>query len=532
MRFPPKKRLAALISALVLPALVLTGAGSPAAGAGAPAGADPVVLTDSGAVRGDTTTLTRAGATQRFDQFLGLPYAAPPVRDLRFAAPAAPTAWEGIREADRQSPACLQFEPTGVREEQAVSEDCLYLDVYRPARTDRSAKLPVMVWFHGGGHTQGTGVIYGGGTMAAKTGTIVISVNYRLGALGFLAHPALSAATPGGSGNYGRMDQLASLRWVRDNIARFGGDPGNVTVYGQSAGGSAVCDLLAMPSAKGLFHRAAVESSVCTSTRTTLAAGEQSGVRFATSVGCTDAATVVACLRKAWPGTLIANQANYQGGSKVGGSLLPKSFSEAFADGSWNAVPVLTGTIRSENRLTSTALAGITAHGYTDLVRSTYGAKADGVLERYPLSDFKSPWDAITQVQTDSQRACPNNQAAQVIGARTPVYRYEFNDPTSPTLYGFRVPGEDMSNGHSAELAYLFDFTLGEGPLTAEQERLSDQMMRYWGAFAHSGDPNTGRAPTWPVYGAAHNVLQLRTGGASQVIHTFEADHHCAFWLG
>ncbi|MCX5561892.1 carboxylesterase/lipase family protein [Streptomyces sp. NBC_00038] len=524
-----KQRVAAWTAALVVPAMVL---GTSALTADSAGTADrdrsaPVVRTDSGLVQGV--------ATARADQFLGLPYAAPPLRELRFAPPATPATWTGVHRADQQSPACVQFEPTGIREEQAVSEDCLYLDVYRPAQVSRNAELPVMVWFHGGGHTQGTGVIYGGSTMAARTGTIVISVNYRLGALGFLAHPALSEVTPGGSGNYGRMDQLASLEWVRDNIARFGGDPENVTVYGQSAGGSAVCDLMAMPSARGLFDRAIVQSSVCTSTRTTLAAGERSGVEFARSVGCTDPATVVTCLRKAWPGKLVANQANYLGSSKVGGALLPKSFKEAFDDGTWNAVPLLTGNTRSENRLTSTALAGITAQGYQDLVRETYGERADRVLELYPLSGFKSPYDAITQVQTDAQRACPNSQMAQTVAAgdRTPVYRYEFNDPTSPTLYGFRIPGEDMSNAHSAELAYLFDFTLGEKPLTARQERLSDQMMRYWGAFAHDGDPNVNGAPSWPRYDAtAQKVLQLRTAGASQVITTYAADHHCDFWLG
>ncbi|MDQ1043173.1 carboxylesterase/lipase family protein [Streptomyces sp. V4I2] len=518
---------AALVTAAVVPALALGAARVAADSTGHPSKeqSTSVVRTESGPVRG----ITEAGA----DRFLGLPYAAPPVRELRFAPPAAPESWKDVREADRQSPACLQFEPTGVREERAVSEDCLYLDVYRPARTATTAKLPVMVWFHGGGHTQGTGVIYGGSTMAAKTDTIVISVNYRLGALGFLAHPALSAVTPGGSGNYGRMDQRASLEWVQDNIARFGGDPGNVTIYGQSAGGSAVCDLMAMPSARGLFDQAIVQSATCLSDRTALSAGEQSGVGFAQAVGCTDAASeaVVACLRKAWPGTLIAHQADYRGSSKVGGSLLPKAFKQAFEDGSWNAVPVMTGTTRSENRLLSTALAGITAQGYEDLVRTTYGDRAERVLELYPLSRFKSPYDAITQVQTDAQRACSMQQTAQVMAAKTPVYRYEFNDPTSPTLYGFAVPGEDMSNAHSAELAYLFDFTLGEKPLTARQERLSDQMMRYWGAFAHHGDPNVKGAPAWPTYGPEQKVLQLRTAGASKVVTTFAADHHCDFWL-
>ncbi|MFD5629005.1 carboxylesterase/lipase family protein [Streptomyces sp. NPDC127072] len=526
----PGRRLALLVAALVVATFALSASGVAAqpADAGGRARGAPVVRTDSGLVRGV--------AAPRADRFLGLPYAAPPVRELRFAPPAAPASWQGIRTADRQSPACLQFEPTGVREEQVLSEDCLYLDVYRPAGVSKKAKvkakLPVMVWFHGGGSTQGTGVIYGGSTMAAKTGVIVVSVNYRLGALGFLAHPALSAVTPGGSGNYGRMDQLASLEWVRANIARFGGDADNVTVYGQSAGGSSVCDLMAMPSAKGLFHRAIVQSSVCTADRTTLAAGESSGVAYAKAVGCTDAARAVTCLRKAWPGTLIAHQGEYAGGSKTGGGLLPKPFARAFADGTWNKVPLMTGNTRSENRLTSTALAGVTAQGYADWVRDTYGERADRVLELYPSSGFKSPWDALTQVQTDAQRACPNQRAAQVMSARTAVYRYEFNDPTSPTLYGFRVPGEDMSNAHSAELAYLFDFTLGERPLTAQQKRLSDQMMGYWGAFAHSGDPNDRKAPNWPVHKGDFPVMQLRTGGASAVITSYAADHHCDFWDG
>ncbi|WP_433473843.1 carboxylesterase/lipase family protein [Spirillospora sp. CA-142024] len=519
-----KRRLAAIAAAALVSILTIGASGATARATGDARGGDPVARTQSGLVRGV--------AKPKFDEFLGLPYAAPPVRELRFAPPAAPASWDGIHPAGRQSPACLQFQPSGVREEQATSEDCLYLDLYRPSHVAKSARLPVMVWFHGGGNTQGTGVIYGGGTMADKTGTIIISINYRLGALGFLAHPALSAVTPGGSGNYGAMDQQASLRWVRDNIAEFGGDPKNVTIYGQSAGGGGVCNMLAMPSARGLFAKAIVESSACMSDRNSLSAGEQSGLKFAESVGCSDRATVVSCLRKAWPGTLVANQANYLGGPKVGGALLPKSPKDAITQGTWNAVPVMTGSTYSENRLLDTALAGITAQGYVELVDKTYGDKAKRVLELYPLSRFKSPYDAITQVHTDAGNACNVELTARATTAKVPTYRYEFNDPTSPTLYGFRVPGEDMSNGHSAELAYLFDFTLGERPLTTEEERLSDQMMRYWGAFARSGDPNYRGAPAWPTYGADQKVMQLRSGGASQVITSFAAEHNCAFWLG
>ncbi|MER5438467.1 carboxylesterase family protein [Streptomyces sp. NPDC002790] len=520
--------IAVATAALTVPALTLALQSATDTLGSGHGSAAPTASTDSGQVRGV--------AARDAERFLGIPYAAPPVRDLRFAPPAEPDSWKGVRSADRQSPACPQFEPSGVREEQAVSEDCLYLDVYRPPGVARTAKLPVMVWFHGGANTQGTGVIYGGSTMAAKTGTIVVSVNYRLGALGFLAHPALSKVTEGGSGNYGRMDQLASLEWARDNIANFGGDPGNVTIHGQSAGGGAVCGLLAMPAAKGLFDKAVVQSSDCSGTSTTLDEGERSGTAFAKAVGCTDEAAVVSCLRKTWPGTLIAHQKDYVGGSKVGGSLLPKTFNQALKDGSWNKVPVMSGTTHSEFRLLATAQAGITAQGYADFVRTTWPDKADRALELYPVGRFKSPWDAVTQIQTDALRACPSYQHAQQLAGATesPVYRYEFNDPTSPTLYGFRVPGEDMANGHSAELAYLFDFTLGERPLTAQQEKLADQMMRYWAAFARTGDPNTSHAPRWPQFtdSDATRVMQLRAGGASKAITSFPADHHCDFWLG
>lgn len=512
--------------------IVALGAALSLAMTAAPAAHAKAKKTNFGGVVSTQSGLVRGVQERGFEQFLGLPYAAPPVRELRFAPPAPPAAWRGVRDADRQSPACLQFEPTGVREEQAVSEDCLYIDVYRPDHVRRNEKLPVLVWYHGGGNTQGTGVIYGGGSMAAKNDVIVISVNYRLGALGFLAHPALSATTPGGSGNWATLDQLEVLRWVQRNIDNFGGDRRNVTVFGQSAGGQAVCNLLAIPSAKGLFHKAIAQSSVCTQNRNTLAAGEASGVEYAKAVGCVDPATVVACLRKAFPGKLVAGQGLYVGGAKVGGELFPVAPAQAIASGDWNKVPVMTGTTASEDRLTSQALWPITAQGYVDRVNQLYGARAAQVLELYPLSKFKTPYDAITQVTTDAGRACGTETAARLFQSQgVPTFRYEFNDPTSPTLYGFTLPGEDMSNAHSGELQYLFDFTLGDEPLTATQERLSDQMMRYWATFARTGNPSFRGAPTWPVYGAQGRVMQLRTGGASEVITSFQQAHNCAFWL-
>src|SRR3954454_8513964 len=242
-----------------------------------------VVKSKQGPVRG----LRAAGA----DRFLGLPYAKPTIKDRRFKPPVAAGTWKHTRDATEQAPACTQFEPTGVREDQATSEDCLYLDLYRPSTAKRSSKRPVIVWLHGGGYTQGAGVIYGGQTMAALTDTIVISINSRLGAFGYLALPQLDAETPAGSGTWGLMDQLEALKWVRRNIAAYGGDPKLVTIAGQSAGAGSVCGLLAAPSAKGYFQRAIIESGPSSCRPSTGAAAasrattEQTGVNFAHAAG-------------------------------------------------------------------------------------------------------------------------------------------------------------------------------------------------------------------------------------------------------
>jgi para-nitrobenzyl esterase len=482
----------------------------------------PLVRTASGLLRGVVEPGHQA--------FLGVPYARPPIKDRRFRPPVPARKWSGIRAADRQAPACLQFEPTGVREGQATSEDCLYLDLYRPKGARRGQKRPVMVWWHGGGWTQGTGVIYGGGSMAAETGAIVVSINYRLGALGFLAHPALSAETRLGSGNYGLMDAFESLRWVRRNVARFGGDPGNVTIFGQSAGAGLVCSALASPSAKGLFDRAIVQSVPCGIISNPLAAGEESGRKFAAEVGCTDEATVTACLRKAWAPALVAAQRFYVGRPKVGGGILPVAPQAAIESGQFNRVPVITGTTRSEFRLLSTSMAGLTAEGYRTYVETTYGTRAPAVLDLYPLERFGSPYDAVTQLQTDASFACQTEKTAAALAKAVPTYRYEFDDPTSPTLYGFGSPGLPMTNAHSAELQYLFDFTLGEKPLTRTQERLATQMVRYWGSFADTGAPRAMGGPTWPRYAPGERVMSLRPGGASRIITTFAQEHHCDFW--
>jgi para-nitrobenzyl esterase len=519
-----------LIRLLLTVALLMAGLALPAAATAHPADGGmsgqrgPVVRTADGWLRG----VSAGGA----DSFLGVPYAAPPIKDLRLRPPQPPARWNGVRDATRQGPACLQFQPTGVREDQAVSEDCLYLDVYRPSRTRPGARLPVLIWYHGGAWTQGTGVIYGGRTMAALTNSIVISTNYRLGALGFLALPQLDAENPRlGSGNYGTLDQIEALKWTRRTIADFGGDPDRVTIYGQSAGGGAVCTLLTSPLATGLFSRAIIQSLPCGAVTHPLAQAHQTGENYARASGCADPATAVACLRKAWaPNLIAAAQQIVVQGEVYGTGVLPENSVTALAAGRWNRVPVMIGNTRSEGKLFIIDQPNLTAAQYVAQIRETYGANADAVLARYPLSAYPAPFYALAAVVTDSGIACGVNDTANLLAGLTRTYRYEFNDPTSPTLYGFQPPGIDMSNAHSAELAYLFDFTLGDRPLTATQQQLSRQMTRYWAAFARTGDPNVSGQPTWPPFTRdTHRTLVLRPTG-NTVSTTIAEEHNCAFW--
>ena len=232
-------------------------------------------------------------------------------------------------------------------------EDCLYLDVYRPSGAAPGARLPVLVWFHGGGWTQGTGVIYGGPTMARLTSTIVISINYPLGALGWLALPQLDREQPVTlSGNYGMLDQIQALKWVRENASRFGGDPRDVTIDGQSAGADAVCTMLASPLARGLFTRAIIQSLGCAQSALSPQAQEKTSRQFAADAGCADAATMVSCLRSAWAPNLIAAQQKVNAAQPAYGTpVLPALPSAALASGRWNKVPVLIGGVRREGKL-------------------------------------------------------------------------------------------------------------------------------------------------------------------------------------
>ncbi|MFE4261898.1 carboxylesterase/lipase family protein [Streptomyces sp. NPDC056883] len=512
--------LAALIAA-ALPA-----AASPATPAGGvPDGAPrPVVSVAQGALRGR--------AHDGAQEFLGVPYAAAPVGENRLRAPQPPRRWNGVREAVQQAPACLQFSPFGLSDPSAVSEDCLYLDVYRPGRARAGSRLPVILWMHGGAYSQGTGTQFGGRTMAELTGSVVISINYRLGQLGYLGLPELGRENALRSGSFGLMDQIQTLRWTRENIAAFGGDPGNVTVSGQSAGSGSVCGLLAAPSAAGLFHRAVLQSGPCTLLRTPDRVRAESEARaFAVGAGCPDPADVVACLRAASGSSLVnAARTRATSGPASGDGLLPRDPAAAISAGAWNKVPVLIGSTRSEARFfVALTQPGLTAEEYAQQVLAGYGAAGPEVLARYPVAAHGSPYLALSAVLTDSTFACETAWTAQSFARQVPTFAYEFDDPDSPTLAGAQVPGLDESNAHSAELAYLHDFTMGERPLASVQVALSTRMKRYWGAFARHGVPAVAGQTPWPATGPGGTVLTLAPAG-DRLDRAFAAEHQCGFW--
>ncbi|MGW6577149.1 carboxylesterase/lipase family protein [Streptomyces sp. NPDC054945] len=525
-RLPSARSL--LGTALALVAL-LASVPPAAASSASPSGGSPrpVVTVAQGGLRGRS----RDGA----QEFLGVPYAAPPIGDARLRAPAPPPRWTGVRDATRQSPACLQFSPFGLSDPAAVSEDCLYLDVYRPRTTRPGARLPVIVWMHGGAYSQGTGTQFGGRTMADLTQSVVVSINYRLGQLGYLQLPELGRENSLRSGSFGLMDQLEALRWTRANIAAFGGNPGSVTISGQSAGSGSVCALLAAPSAAGLFHRAVLQSGPCTLLGTPERADAEGQARaFATTAGCTASAEVATCLRAASGAALVeAARTLPTRGPAAGDGLLPVAPARAIGSGAWNKVPVLIGSTRSEARFfVALTQPYLTAEQYTAQILAGHGAAGPEVLARYPVATYGSPYLALSAVMTDSTFACHTAWTAQSFASQVPTYVYEFDDPRSPTLAGAQVPGLDESNAHSAELAYLHDFTMGERPLDPAQVALGNRMKRYWAAFARFGAPVVPGQTAWPPTGVgagAGAVLTLDPAG-TRTTTSFEAEHQCAFW--
>ena len=513
-----------LVLVLAIAATAVLPAGTAMAGAANPS---VVVHTDQGVVRGSARDGLRA--------FLGIPYAAPPVGNLRWRAPQPAAAWRGVRDATAFASHCAQsVSPFGVA---SASEDCLYLNVYTPSSVRPGVPFaPVMVWIHGGALVVGESDDYNPAALVAQ-GVVVVTINYRLGALGFLAHPALSAESPDhASGNFGLLDQQAALRWVQRNARAFGGDPRNVTIFGESAGGLSVSSQLASPLAAGLFDRAIVESGAYLLSPPTLASAEATGASFASQAGCTD--QTAACLRSLPLATILALQPGAS--PTVDGHVLTQSLGGAFGSGAFNRVPVIEGSNHDEWRLfvaqaEVTSGAPLSAAAYVPTVAATLGipiAAATALTAAYPLSAYPSPSVALGAVGTDAIFACNARRVAGLLSQYVPTYQYEFNDPDAPQQF---FPGVSFPTGayHAAELQYLFSFNRGTPPqFSAGQVELSRTMVRYWSRFARAGDPNSPPVPAWPRYDVTAQSYQALVPGTSGTATGFAVDHKCALFGG
>ncbi len=394
-------------------------------------------------------------------------------------------------------------------------------------------RRPVMVWIHGGAFVNGNSGVYDARWLVARGDIVVVTINYRLGTLGFLAHPALGPA--GDIGNYGLTDQQAALQWVHDNISQFGGDPDQVTIAGESAGGMSVCDHLVAPGSAGLFRAAILMSAPCQA-QADLATAQRRSLDYAAAVGCPDPATAAVCLRSLPVDRLRKPVWYYNIGSDeltgpiTGTKVLPVAPLAAFAAGQAARVPVLIGTTRDEFTLFVALrylLQGerFTPDDYPRLLAETFGADADKVAAQYPASRYGGVAQAYSATVTDSDFACVADRMAGALPG--PVYVYEFNDRDAPAPEPLRTLPFPVGASHSLELRYLFDIG-GAPPLNPAQQKLSDAMVDDWSRFVSTGSPG------WPASVGTPSPavrMSLQADG-SHMADGFAQEHQCSFWAG
>jgi para-nitrobenzyl esterase len=463
-----------------------------------------------------------AGGTRTF---IAVPYAAPPVGPLRFQPPAPVEAWDGVLDATGPGGACIQG--SRGRGSSVVSrEDCLQLNVFAPDPAP-ARPVPVMVWLHGGGNVTGSAnqpasghLLFDGAVLraAAAHEVVVVTINYRVGALGFLAHPALTSER-GSSGNYGLMDQQAALRWVQLNILAFGGDPDQVTLFGESAGAYDVCYQAVAQGSDGLFHRAILQSGSCAVPVSTLAQGEADGEVFAASMGCSgDPAAVLSCLRAIpaeaiqpddpppAPGhpLLVPPEQRIpltQGSGDpallavVDGTFLVEQPLDALNAGRFAHVPMIIGTNAREAALFQQGADAFTDEAqYLQGLSAVFGGDADAIAARYPVAEYETANEAAIAVGTDFAFVCPARRLAQAVSRRADVFVYNWNRGA-----GF-PPFAGLGPAHGVELVWVWDAWTAWLGAPPDEVALADQVIGYWTSFASSGDPNADGRPSWPRY--------------------------------
>lgn len=471
--------------------------------------------------------------TAKHRTFQGIPYATPPTGALRWRAPRPPIPWQGVRDATKAGERCAQLGADGPNEPLRFvgSEDCLFLNVTTPRTAKRP--LPVLVFLHGGGLVNGMGSAYNANRIADQ-GAIIVTPNYRLGALGFLRHPALSDPY---AGNFGIADQQAALRWVRKNIAAFGGDAHNVTLWGESAGGFSVCAQLAAPGARGLFDKAIVQSAPCGNSFADRQTADRRGHTFAREMGCVD--QTEACLRRI-PADKLIRQSDIEQTSGVlhrrtgevpwppviGTSVLPFQPLKALQLGVAANVPVIHGGTKDEMRghvagVYDSQGKPVTGAEYPVIVRTIFGSDADRILPVYPVGDYATPSVALATLLTDyGQFVGTCSQLPAIDAMRAPVFAYEYAQDSGDYIGDF-----PLGAYHGADVRYFFDsnFPGAQPPVrTPEEQAFARRLIGYWTDFARTGRP-------WAAYqkGSA-SVLSIAIAQTGPT--DIGREHRCGFW--
>ena len=449
--------------------------------------------------------------------YKGVPFAAPPLGDLRWREPQPVPHWRGVRKAVAFGPGCVQDASTVPMRSGSYSEDCLYLNIWRPAAS--KAGLPLMVWFYGGGFATGSAAwdLFDGSALA-RHGVMVVTFNYRLGALGFLAHPELTRESGHkASGDYGLMDAIAVLRWIKRNAAALGGDPSHVTVFGQSAGSMMINDLLVSPEARGLISGAIGESSAAMAPLdsrapgaiASLATSEKAGAGLAARLG----APSLTELRKLpaerfLPGPPFA-------GPIVDGWIVPKAPRDAFASGRQAYIPTLVGSNAQEVNF-PTIQPPATVKDFTGFFESNFGPFGPRLLKAYPFATDEEAWRARVDFLTDFgfRWQVWTWARLQARTGKAPVFYYQFEQPEPARDPALRAR---IGTPHASEELFVFqDDRLPDWDWGAEDRVVSGQMARYWTNFAKTGDPNGPDLPAWPRFTEAHpEVMDLKTNPAA-----------------